>query len=314
MTADNIRNVAIVGPSGSGKTTLLESLLFVSGAIGRKGRVADRNTVGDASQEARERQISTEVNAATAVHSGIRFNFLDTPGAVDFLQEMRHAVVGADLAVVVVEPVLERMITLAPFFQFLDAHAIPHLVFINKMDRSEVRYRDLLDALRKLSSRPVIPHQYAIGRGSELVGYIDLVTEQAYAFRDGQPAGQIPLPEEYREREQQARTEMLETLADFDDELMEKLLEDQQPTPEQIIADLRKTLTADQVVPVFLGVAEQDKGVRRLLEAIVKEAPDPLMREQALGVPPIRMPERIMPSSIRPLQTRTSDSLPACGK
>lgn len=285
MTADNIRNVAIVGPSGSGKTTLLESLLFVSGAIGRKGRVADRNTVGDASQEARERQISTEVNAATAVHSGIRFNFLDTPGAVDFLQEMRHAVVGADLAVVVVEPVLERMITLAPFFQFLDAHAIPHLVFINKMDRSEVRYRDLLDALRKLSSRPVIPHQYAIGRGSELVGYIDLVTEKAYAFRDGQPAGQIPLPEEYREREQQARTEMLETLADFDDELMEKLLEEQQPTPEQIIADLRKTLTADQVVPVFLGVAEQDKGVRRLLEAIVKEAPDPLMREQALGVP-----------------------------
>lgn len=285
MAAGSIRNVAIVGPSGSGKTTLLESLLFVTGAIGRKGRVADRNTVGDASQEARERQISTEVSAATAVHDGIRFNFLDCPGAVDFLQEMRQAVIGADLAVVVVEPVLERMITLAPFLQFLDAHGIPHLIFINKMDRSEVRYRDLLEALRSLSSRPVVPHQYAIGRGSELVGYIDLVTEQAYAYRVGEPSGQIDLPEEYREREQQARTEMLETLADFDDDLMEKLLEDQQPSPEEIIADLRKTLSADQVVPVFMGVAEQDKGVRRLVEAIAKEAPDPLTRAELLGIP-----------------------------
>ncbi|GBD44276.1 Elongation factor G [bacterium HR40] len=285
MANDSIRNVAIVGPSGSGKTTLLESLLFVTGAIGRKGRVADRNTVGDASQEARERQISTEVNAATTSYGGLRYNFLDTPGAVDLLQEMRHAVIGVDLAVVVVEPVLERMITLAPFLQFLDAHAIPHLVFINKMDRSEVRYRELLGALRRLSSRPVIPHQYAIGRGSELVGYIDLVTEQAYAYRDGAPAGQIALPEEYREREQQARAEMLETLADFDDDLMELLLEDRQPDPDQIIADLRKTLSADQVVPVFMGVAEQDKGVRRLLEAIAREAPDPRERAAALGVP-----------------------------
>ena len=83
---------------------------------------------------------------------------------------------------VVVEPVLERMITVSPLLQFLDAHEIPHLIFINKMDRSEVRYRDLLQSLRDLSDRPVVPHQYAIGRGEELVGYIDLVTEEAYAY------------------------------------------------------------------------------------------------------------------------------------
>ena len=84
---------------------------------------------------------------------------------------------------VVVEPVLERMIAVAPLLQFLDAHAIPHLVFVNKMDRSEVRYRDLLQTLRDLSARPVIPHQYAIGRGEDLVGYVDLVSEEAHAFR-----------------------------------------------------------------------------------------------------------------------------------
>ena len=109
-----------------------------------------------------------------------------------------------------------------------------------------------------------MPHQYAIGRGEDLVGYIDLVTEQALRLPQGGPSDLIPLPEEYREREQTARREMLETLADFDDDLMEKLLEDQEPPQDQILSDLRKTLGADQVVPVFMGVAEQDMGVRRL--------------------------------------------------
>ena len=281
-----VRNLALVGPNGSGKTTLMESLLLVSGAIGRKGRVADRNTVGDASAEARERQMSTEVSVANFQHAGYDFTVLDCPGSVEFVQEARQALVGVDLAVVVVEPVIERMMAVAPLLQYLDQLNLPHIVFINKMDRSEVRYRDLLQALRQVSSRPVVPHQYAIGRGDSLVGYIDLVTEEALAYRDGAPSDHIPLPEEYREREQAARREMLETLADFDDDLMEKLIEEQEPPQDQIVADLRKTLGADQVVPVLMGVAEREMGVRRLLDAIEKEAPDPTERAGALGIEP----------------------------
>ncbi len=284
QTGAPIRNVALVGPNGAGKTTLLESLMFVSGTIGRKGRVADKNTVGDSSAEARERQMSTEVTSARLAHDGVDLTLLDCPGSVEFVHETRAALLGVDLAVVVVEPVLERMIAVAPLLHFLDEHAIPHLVQINKMDRSEVRFRDLLQALRAVSARPVVPHQYAIGRGDGLVGYIDLVTEQAYAYKPGGPSDTIPLPEEYREREQAARTEMLETLADFDDALMEILLEDQQPNTETIIADLRKTLGADQVVPVLMGVADQDMGSRRLLEALVREAPDPASHARGLGI------------------------------
>lgn len=281
---DTKRNVALVGPNGAGKTTLFESLLFVSGAISRKGRVMDRNTVGDASPEARERQMSTEVSAATLRSHGLEITLLDCPGSVEFAQEARAALMGVDLALVVVEPLLERMIGVAPLLHFLDTHAIPHMVFINKMDRSEVRYRDLLDALRKLSARPIVPHQYAIGRGELLVGYVDLVTEQAYAYKKGGPSDRIPLPEEYREREQAARRAMLETLADFDDDLLEKLLEDAEPPAEQILEDLRKTLKADQVVPVFMGVAEHDMGSRRLLEALAAETPPPSARAAALGI------------------------------
>lgn len=278
------RNVALVGPGGAGKTTLLESLLFVTGTIGRKGRVADRNTVGDASPEARERQMSTEVNVAGLVQGEARLTLLDCPGSVEFVQEARAALMGVDLAVVVVEPVVERMIAVAPLFHFLDEHAIPHMVFINKMDRSEVRYRDLLDAIRRISARPVVPHQYAIGRGEDLVGYVDLVTEQAYAYRKDGPSDRIPLPDDYREREQEARRLMLETLADFDDDLMEQLLEDQEPPAEQILRDLQKSLGADQVVPVYMGVAEHDMGARRFLEALLEETPEPAARAEGLGI------------------------------
>jgi elongation factor G len=282
----SVRNVALVGPNGTGKTTLLESLLFVTGRINRKGKAGDGNTVGDASTEARERQMSTEVNVATTTHNGTTLTLLDCPGSVEFAQEARNALLGADAAVVVVEPVLERMITVSPLLKFLDAHQIPHLIFINKMDRSEVRYRDLLQSLRDLSDRPVIPHQYAIGRGDELVGYIDLVTEQAYTYKPNAPSDRIDLPGDYREREQAARTEMLETLADFDDDLMEMLLEEREPPAEDIMRHLRKSFGADQVVPVFMGVAERDMGVRRLLEALLEETPEPGVAAARVGVDP----------------------------
>lgn len=285
-TAQKIRNVAIVGPGGAGKTMLMEGLLFVAGAIPRKGKVGDGSTVGDASAEARARQMSTEISPAAFTHNDHRFTVLDCPGSVEFAAEAKAALLGVDLAVVVVEPVPERMSAVAPLLHQLDAADLPHVVFINKMDRSEVRYRDILDAIRQVSARPVVPHQYAIGRGEGLVGYIDLVTEVAYAYQEGAPSDRIDLPEEYREREQAARTEMLETLADFDDDLMEKLLEDQEPSTDEILKDLQKTLKADQVVPVFMGVAEKDMGLRRFLEALETEAPDPETRAEALGIDP----------------------------
>ena len=278
------RNVALVGPSGAGKTTLLESMLFAAGAIGRKGSVAEGTTVGDSSAEARARQMSTEVSAASFSSHGLDFTALDCPGSVEFVQDAYAAVLGCDAAVVVVEPALERMIAVAPLLQFLDANAIPHLIFINKMDRSEARYTDLLQSLRDLSARPVLPHQYAIGRGDDLVGYVDLISEEAHAFRRGQASDVIPVPAEHLEQEQTARREMLETLADFDDDLMTLLLEDQEPPAELIMRDLRKTLRADQVVPVLMGVADQDMGVRRLIEALAREVPEPDARTEELGL------------------------------
>ena len=272
---ENARNVAIVGPYSSGKTTLLESILSVTQAIKRKGTIKDGNTVGDSAVEAKERQMSVEVSVASTTFQDINFTFLDCPGSIELAQETQNALIGCGAAIVVCEPVLERVLTLAPLFKFLDDWEIPHLVFINKMDRAAANFMEILHALKEVSARPLVPQQYPIIAKQECVGYIDLVSEQAYHYHSGSPADPVALPEHLAEEELAARTEMLETLADFDDELLEKLIEEIAPSQEDILKDLKQELSADLIVPVFVGVAEKDFGVRPLLDAIAKEAPAP---------------------------------------
>lgn len=269
------RNVAIVGPYSSGKTTLLESLLFVTGAISRKGNIKDGNTVGDSAYEARDRRMSVEVSPAFTEYENTRFTFIDCPGSVEFVQETYNSLMGIDAAIVVCEPIKDRVLTLAPLFKFLDDWEIPHIVFVNKMDRANIHVLETLNALKAVSSRPLVLHQFPIMQGEELTGFIDMVSEKAYQYHPGAAADPIPFPEALKAEEHQARAEMLETLADFDDHLLEELLEDIEPPKEEILKDLKLELGADLVVPVFFGIAEQDYGVRPLLEALLREAPAP---------------------------------------
>jgi elongation factor G len=281
---NNTRNVAIVGPYSSGKTTLLESILFVTQKISRKGRIEERNTVGDSSTEARDRQMSVELSVADTEHQGINLTFLDCPGSVEFSQEAYNALVGAGVVVIVCEPLIDKVLTLAPLFKFLDDWEIPHLIFINKMDRCSYGYREILQGLKAVSSRPLVPQQYPILQGEQCMGYIDLVSEQAYQYHPQQPADPIALPADLAELEQITRQEMLETLAEFDDHLLEELIEEIDPPQTEILQDLKQELSADLIVPVFFGIAGEDFGVRPLLDALVKEAPSPEVTAQRRGL------------------------------
>jgi elongation factor G len=264
----------LVGPYLSGKTTLLEALLFASGTINRRGSHKDGNTVGDATPEARARQMSTEINVARANYLDDPWCFLDCPGSVELAWEAQNALLAADVAVVVCEPEIERALTLGPLFKFLDDHEIPHMVFINKMDTASARVSEVLAALQGVSQRPLVLREVPTSSGDHPDGYVDLVSERAYKYKPGQASDLIKLPDEMLDEEKTARAGLVEKLADFDDKLLEQLLEDVQPSKADIYRHLTQNLRRDLIVPVFLGVAAQDHGVRRLLKALRHETPE----------------------------------------
>ena len=279
------RCVALVGPQGSGKTSVLESILHVTGALQRKGFIKDGNTVGDATEEAKARLMSTEVTPAQTTYLGDAWSFLDCPGSVELAQDSYNALMAADAAVVVCEPTLDRAVALAQIFRFLDDHAIPHAVFVNKMDSSETHTADLMKGLQAYSQRPLVLRQVPIREAGSITGYVDLVSERAYQYDAHKPSRLIQLPDSVLEREQSARQELLEALADFDDTLLEQLLEDVVPPPDEIYQQLAKDMAEDLIVPVLIGAAESDHGIRRLLKLLRHEVPEPDRTADRVGLP-----------------------------
>ena len=278
------RTALICGPYLSGKTTLFEALLVEAGALQPHSSPNSPFSLGDSSPEARAHSMSTEMNVASADYLGESWTFLDCPGSVELLQETRNAMSVADIAVVVVEPNPDKAITLATYLKMLDDRSVPHIVFINKMDKRNVSVRALMEAFQGASEKPLILREIPIRDGEAITGHVDLVSERAFRWEENKPSVLMSLPEDLVERETKARTELFESLADFDDDLLEKLLEDVVPSSEEIYAHLATDLTNNFVVPVFFGSASRGNGIRRLMKALRHEAPDVTTTAKRLGL------------------------------
>jgi elongation factor G len=278
------RAVALVGPYGSGKTTLLESILAITGTIQRKGAVPQRNTIGDASPEARARQMSVEVNCATTKYLDESFTFLDCPGSIEFLQDSLNVLPGVDAAVVVCEPDAAKVQMLKPFLKRLADLSIPHFLFINKIDKATGSLRDLLAGLQEASDKPLLLRQIPIWEGGIVTGFVDLALERAYVYSEHDQSKIVELSADIQEEEKQARFSMLEKLADYDERLMEELLSDVEPPRDEVFGGLSKDLAEGLVVPALMGSAEKDNGIRRLLKALRHEVPDVAAAAARLGL------------------------------
>ncbi len=280
------RCAALVGPYLSGKTSLLESLLSAAGATTRKGSVRDGNAVGDSSPEAKARQMSVEVNVASFEFLGERWSVLDCPGSVELACETQSALMVADVAVIVAEAAPEKAVLLAPLFKFLDDNRIPHLLFINKVDSlGDLRVRDVVQAYQAVSARKLVLREVPIREGGKITGFVDLVSERAWHFNPHKPSNLVQIPDSLKDREHEARQEMLEAVADYDDALLEKLLEDVAPDTQEVYDRLARELADDLIVPVFFGSAENDNGIRRLLKALRHEGPDVATTAERAGIP-----------------------------
>jgi elongation factor G len=278
------RVIALVGPAGAGKTSLAEAMLFAAGATDRLGSTANGSSIGDSSQEARQRGGSTELNLYNFQYLGDEFAILDCPGSVGFAADGARALAIADVAIVVVDPDPARAPLAAPALRALDEFGIPHLIFVNRIDQAHGRVRDLLSALQPISVSPLIARQIPIWDGEKVSGFVDLALERAFKYRPGKESERIEIPSELQEREIEARTHMLEQLADHDDELLEQLLMDQSPTPEKVFQDLTRETSENLGVSVLFGSASSSWGVRRLLKALRHEAPGPQATANRLEV------------------------------
>ena len=271
--ARSARCIALVGPYLSGKTTLLEAILARTGAIGRQGTTAAKNTVGDSSEEARHHGMSVELNVATIDFLGDSFTFLDCPGSIEFQADATNALAACDAAIVVCEPDEKKVPALQLILKQLEDRGIPHFLFINKIDKAEARIRDIVPMLQPASTKPLVLRQVPIWENDIVTGFIDLALERAYVYREHAPSEVIAIPDALADGEKQARFSMLEKLADYDDELMEKLLEDVPPPRDKVFDDLSKELREGQICPVLMGSAENGNGILRLLKALRHESP-----------------------------------------
>jgi elongation factor G len=261
-----------VGPFQAGKTTLLEGILARTNTIQRQGTVDAGTTVGDASKEARHHKMSVEVSVATANFMGDDYTFIDCPGSVEFVHEMRAVLPAVDAAVVVCEADDRKVAQLQLILRELEDLKIPRVLFLNKIDKADQRVRETLALLQPASRVPLLLRQIPIWKNEIITGFVDLALERAFVYKEHIPSEVIPLEGDDLSREKDARFHMLETLADHDDELMEQLLEDIPPPRDKVFDDLSKEQREGLICPVLIGVATRTNGVLRLLKALRHES------------------------------------------
>ncbi len=290
MGQDNLRSprgprcIALVGPFQSGKTTLLEAILARTGAIPKAGTVEACNTVGDQSPEARHHRMSVGLTAATTTFMGDSYTFIDCPGSVEFVHDMRAALPAVDAAVIVCEADERKLPQLQIIMRELEDLGIPRFLFLNKIDKANKRIRETLATLQPASRTPLVLRQIPIWKGDLIAGFVDLALERAFVYREHMPSEVIDLEAGDLDREKEARLTMLEKLADHDDRLLEQLLEDIPPPRDEVFDDLANELRQGQICPVLLGCATRENGVLRLMKALRHEAPGIADTAKRLGI------------------------------
>jgi elongation factor G len=276
--AKDIRNVLLVGHGGSGKTTLLEAMLFASGAITRMGTVEDGNTVSDHDPDEQRRQISVSLAMAPVEWKGAKLNVLDAPGTADFVGDVRSAVRAADAVIIVVSAVDGVEVQTEFAWELAVQEGLPRAIFVNKLDRERADFQSTLDQLVASFGNQVAPFELPIGAEHEFAGIADLLHEKADLYPSGPAAEESEWPDEIHAMADPAREKLIEAVAESDDALIEKYLEEGTLPEGDIIRGAKDGFANARVAPVFVGSASKAIGIDRLLDFIVEEFPSPLDR------------------------------------
>ena len=277
--AGNIRNVLLVGHGGSGKTTLSEALLFLGGVTTRMGTVEDGNTVSDFEPEEVKRQISVSLALTPIEWRNAKLNLLDAPGYADFIGDVRAAMRAVDAVLFVVSAVDGVEVQHEVVWELAVEHGLPRAFFINKMDRERASFQRTLDQLVESFGTQVAPLQFPIGEEHDFEGVVDFLSRKAYRYPSGPKGEESDWPEDLAAKADPLREKLAESVAESDDALLERYLEEGELPEEDIVKGIRGGLVEARIAPVLVGSASKGMGVDRLADLIVDEFPSPLDRQ-----------------------------------
>ncbi len=279
-TPDRIRTVALVGHNDSGKTTLASSLLYAGGAVNRLNRIEDGNTVTDFDTEEVKRGISIGLAPCFVPWNKHKINFIDCPGYGIFFTEARAGMHAADAALVCIDAVAGPKVMTERTWKFTDEVGLPVLFHLTKMDRERADLDTAVNAVQKLFGKSALPVQVPIGSEGSFTGVVDLVHNKAYSFdRDGNGKGkEIDVPGDLADTIDNWRTQLIEAVAEADDELLEKYFEEGTLSQEELEQGLRKAVQQRTVFPITLSSALHGVGMAALLDSLITTAPAPLDR------------------------------------
>ena len=291
VALEKTRNIGIMAHIDAGKTTTTERILFYTGRTHKMGEVHEGAAVMDWMEQEQERGITITSAATTASWKDHRINIIDTPGHVDFTVEVERSLRVLDGAIALFDSVAGVEPQSETVWRQADKYRVPRIAYINKMDRVGADFERSVETMKERlgadgkteGAGVAIPIQLPIGAEGDFRGVVDLVTMKAIVYQDdlGQEWGEEDIPAELADAARQARTHLVEALADYDEQLMEDYLEDKPIEPDRLKDDIRKATLGISIFPVMCGSSFKNKGVQPLLDAVVDYLPSPL------DVPPV---------------------------
>ena len=256
---EQIRNVALAGHGGSGKTTLAEHLLYIAGHIDRVGSIEAGNTTSDFDPEEQRRQISLSATLLPIEWEGHKINLIDTPGFPDFIGELYSAIQVVDSVILVAPAQAELEVGLENAWELCEARQMPRLIFVNKMERDGADYNGLLQTLRNAYGNRIVPLQIPIGAETQFKGVVDVLHQKAYLGKDRDVAPS-PVPAELQGEVERAREILMEAAAESDDALLEKYLDGNPLTDEELVHGFHEGVRTGRIVPVLCGSQRWARG------------------------------------------------------
>lgn len=279
-TTDKIRNVVLLGHGGCGKTSLVEAMAYLAGITSRMGKVADGNTISDYGKEEQKRQISITTSVVPIEWEGVKINVLDTPGFFDFVGEVEEAVSAADAAIIVISGKAGMEVGAEKAWELCEKYKLPRFVFVTDMDIDNASFRQVVEDMTEKYGKKMAPFHLPIREDEKFVGYINVITEQAYRWKDKEVV-ECEMPEYSKANLQLCRDALMEAVAETSEEFMERYFNGESFSEAEIRAALRSNVMEGSIVPMSMGSSLLCQGIYTLLDDIVKYMPSPESREMA---------------------------------